>query len=116
MSFETRSSGWPECSAMISSRRRLTLITSRAWISISVACPSKPPESWCSRIFAFGSATRFPLRAAGQEQGAHRHRDPDTRRLDVGPHELHRVVDREPGVDRAAGRVDVDRDVGVRLL
>src|SRR2546430_8947269 len=26
----------------------------------------------------------LPLRAAGEEQGAHRHRDPDTRRLDVG--------------------------------
>ena len=25
---------------------RLTLITSRAWISMSVACPSKPPETW----------------------------------------------------------------------
>jgi hypothetical protein len=45
MSFEIRSSGCPVCSAMISSRRRLTLITSRAWISMSVACPSKPPQA-----------------------------------------------------------------------
>jgi hypothetical protein len=70
MSFETRSSGWPVCAAMISSRRRLTFITSRAWISMSVACPSKPPESWWIRIFAFGSAIRFPLVPPGEEQAA----------------------------------------------
>jgi len=46
---------------LISSRRRLTLITSRAWISMLVARPSKPPESWWIRIFAFGSAIRFPF-------------------------------------------------------
>jgi hypothetical protein len=34
----------------------------------------------------------------------------------VGLDELHRVVDREAGVDRAARRVDVDRDVLVRVL
>ena len=35
---------------------------------------------------------------------------------DVRLDELHRVVDREPGVDRAARRVDVERDVLVRVL
>jgi hypothetical protein len=35
---------------------------------------------------------------------------------EAAPVQLHRAVDRESGVDRAAGRVDVDRDVRVRLL
>ena len=56
------------------------------------------------------------LRAARQEQGAHAHRDAHADRLDVGLHELHRVVDREAGIDRAARRVDVDRDVLVGIL
>ena len=55
-------------------------------------------------------------RAAGQQQRAHRHRDPDAGRLDLRLDELHRVVDREAGVDLAAGRVDVDRDVLVRVV
>ena len=33
-----------------------------------------------------------------------------------GPDELHRVVDREPGIHDAARRVDVDRDVLVGVL
>ena len=34
----------------------------------------------------------------------------------VGPHVLHRVVDRHPRVHRAAGRVDVERDVALRVV
>src|SRR4029077_18842557 len=56
------------------------------------------------------------LRAGGEKQRAHRHRDPDTRRCDVRLDELDRVVDREPRVDGAARRVDVDVDVLVRVL
>ena len=32
---------------------------SLAWISMSVAWPEKPPETWWIRIFEFGSAIRF---------------------------------------------------------
>ena len=35
--------------------------------------------------------------------------------LDVGPDVLHRVVDRRQRRERAAGRVDVDLDVSVRV-
>src|SRR6478736_5803343 len=56
------------------------------------------------------------LRAGGEKQRAHRHRDPDTRRRDVRLDELDRVVDRESRVDGAARRVDVDVDVLVRIL
>src|SRR3954469_25293388 len=56
------------------------------------------------------------LRAAGQQQRAHRHRDADADRRDVRLDELHRVVDREARVHRPARRVDVDRDVLLRVL
>src|SRR4051794_17420581 len=56
------------------------------------------------------------LAAAREQQRAHAHRDADADRLDVGLDELHRVVDREPGVNRAARRVDVDADVLVRVF
>ena len=35
--------------------------TSRAWISISVAWPSKPDEGWCTRMRLLGSAERLPF-------------------------------------------------------
>src|SRR3954468_4373589 len=54
--------------------------------------------------------------AAGQQQRAHRHRDADADRLHVGLDELHRVVDREAGVDGSARRVDVERDVLVGVV
>ena len=89
---------------------------SRAWISMSAAWPEKPPETWWIRILAFGQ--RHPLAggAAAQQQGAHAHRDADADRLHVRLDELHRVVDREAGVDAAARRVDVEADVLVRVL
>ena len=34
---------------------------SRAWISMSVACPWKPADTWWMRIFEFGRAIRFPF-------------------------------------------------------
>ena len=55
-------------------------------------------------------------RAAGEQQRAHAHRDAEADRLHVGLDELHRVVDREAGIDDAAGRVDVERDVLVGVL
>src|SRR6266571_7976161 len=65
-----------------------------------------------------GVRQRHPLsfRAAAQEESPHRHRDPDADRRYVRLDELHRVVDREAGVDRSARRVDVDRDVLVGVL
>src|SRR5512133_948539 len=116
MSLETLSSDCPLCSAMISSIRRLTAIASRAWISMSLACPSKPPQSWWMRIFACGSANRLPLAPAGEQQRAQRHRDPDAGGRHLRLDELDRVVDREPRVDGAPGAVDVERDVLVRVV
>src|SRR5512133_3434934 len=64
MSLETFSTGCPLCWAMISSIRRLSAIASWAQISMSLACPSKPPQSWWMSIFAFGSAIRLPFAPA----------------------------------------------------
>ncbi len=36
-------------------------MTSRAWISMSVAWPWKPEDTWWIRIFALGSAMRLPF-------------------------------------------------------
>src|SRR3954451_8362091 len=55
-------------------------------------------------------------RAPGEDQRAHGHRDPAADRRHVGLDEPHRVVDREPGVDHAARRVDVHLDVLVGVL
>ena len=68
------------------------------------------------RIRLFGSASRLPGRSSGEQQRPHRHRDPVADRLHVGSDELHRVVDRHAGVDRAAGRVDVEVDVLVGVV
>ena len=101
---------------MISSSRRRRSMTSRAWISMSVAWPWKPDETWWIRIFAFGQRHALALRPAAEQQRAHRHRDADADRRHVRLDELHRVVDRQARVHRAAGRVDVERDVLVGIL
>src|SRR5205085_9904302 len=54
--------------------------------------------------------------AGGEQQRAHRHRHAHAHRLDVRPDELHRVVDGKAGIDAAAGRVDVQGDVLLRVL
>jgi len=116
MSVETFSSGCPLCSATISSIPRLSAIASRAWISMSLACPSKPPRSWWIRIFAFGSAIRLPFTPAASRSAPSDIAIPTEMVVDRGLDELHRVVDREAGVDRAAGAVDVERDVLVGVV
>ena len=63
-----------------------------------------------------GQRHALALRAPGQQQRAHRHRDADADRLHVRLDELHRVVDRQARVDRAARRVDVERDVLLGVL
>ena len=83
---------------------------------MSVACPWKPPDTWWIRILAVRQRHALSLRARREQQRAHAHRDADADRLHVGLDELHRVVDREAGVHRAARRVDVDRDVLVGVL
>src|SRR5579862_5776893 len=56
------------------------------------------------------------LCARREKQRAHRHGDADARGRHLAADELHRVVDGEAGVHRAARRVDVELDVLVRVL
>ncbi len=65
---------------------------------------------------AVGQREALAGRSSRQQQRAHRHRDPVADRLHVGADELHRVVDRHAGVDRAARGVDVEVDVLVRIV
>ena len=89
---------------------------SRAWISMSVTWPWKPAGGLVDQDLRVRRHHPLALLAAGQQQRAHAHRDADADRLHVGLYVLHRVVDREARVDRAARRVDVDRDVLVGVL
>ena len=73
--------------------------------------PSKPRGRLVDQDPGVRQREALAVGAAHQQQRAHRHRDPDAHRRHVGLDEVHRVVDRQAGVDRAAGRVDVDRDV-----
>ena len=58
----------------------------------------------------------FAFRAGAEEHRAHAGGDAHAIRRHVARHELHRVVDREAGRHGAAGRVDVDVDVLLRVL
>ena len=51
-----------------------------------------------------------------QQDRRHRRGHADADRADRGAQVLHRVVDREPGGHDAAGRVDVQADVALRVL
>ena len=104
------------CLDMISSISRLRLITSRAWISMSVGWPVEARGALVDQDLRVRQRHALPGCSAGEDDGSHRHRHPDADRLNVGLDELDRVVDRESGVDDAARRVDVDRDVLVRIL
>ncbi len=65
---------------------------------------------------AVGQRIALARRAGGQQHGRHRGRHADADRADRCPQVLHRVVDREAGVDDAAGRVDVQADVLLGVL
>jgi hypothetical protein len=60
---------------------------------------------------AVGQGEALARRAGGEDERGHRHRDAAADRLHVAGDRLHRVVDREAGVDLPARRVDVQRDV-----
>ena len=66
--------------------------------------------------FAWGSASRFPWRASGDDHRGRGHADAVTDRLHVGADVLHRVVDRKAGVHLPARGVDVEADIRVRIL
>ena len=83
---------------------------------MSDAVPPMPPDGWCIMIRACGSAYRLPCVPAHSRNwpidAAMPIANVATSLLD----ELHGVVDRHAGVDRATGRVDVEVDVALGVL
>ncbi len=63
-----------------------------------------------------GQRETLALGAGQQQKRAHAGRLPDTIRHHVVLDELHGVVDRQPRGDGAAGRIDIERDVLLRVL
>src|SRR5436190_940474 len=63
-----------------------------------------------------GQGVTLALRPRRQQDRGHRGRLADAVGLHVGLDELHRVVNRHPGGDHAAGAVDVQQDVAIRVL
>ena len=61
-------------------------------------------------------AEPFPLLAAGQQQSAHAGCLTYAHGAHVGAHELHGVVNGKTRTDRAAGGVDVNVDILVRIF
>jgi hypothetical protein len=64
----------------------------------------------------FGRRVALALRARAQQHRAHAGRHAHAVGVYIAGDELHRVVDREACRHRAAGAVDVDVDVLVRIL
>src|SRR6266545_3891726 len=83
---------------------------------MSLASPSKPPQSWWMRILAFGSAIRFPRVPPASRSAPIDIAIPTAIVAIRGLDELHRVVNGQASVDGAAGAIDVERDVLVGVL
>ena len=80
-------------------------------LGVDLRCRSPGPGSRRGLVdedAAVRQRRRLPFAPPASEQRAHRHRDAAAGGRDVGLDELHRVVDRQPGVDDAARRVDVE--------
>ena len=58
----------------------------------------------------------LPLFAGGEKEGAHGCGHAETDRIHLRTDEAHRVEDRHAGRNRAAGAVDVKRNVLVRIF
>ena len=78
--------------------------------------PLGPAPGLVDQDARVGQREALAVGARREQHRAHRRRLADADRLHVGPDELHRVVDREPGRGRAARAVDVEVDVLLGIL
>ena len=78
--------------------------------------PWVPPEGWWIMISALGSAIRLPLVPAREQERAHGRRHADADGGDIALDVLHGVVDGHAGGDAAAGAVDIELNVLIRVL
>ena len=104
------------CLAKVAARLSFSRWISLKVISISVAWPWAPPRGLVDHDPGVGQGEALALGAGGQQVGAHGGALADAVGDDVVLHELHGVVDGQARGDAAAGAVDVDLDVLVRVL
>ena len=84
--------------------------------STSLAVPCAPPQTWWIMMSRVRQGEALALGAGGEKHRAHAGGHADAVGVHVAGEELHRVVDREAGGDGAAGAVDVNVDVLLRVL
>ena len=77
---------------------------------------AEPARALVDHDPAVRQGVALAVRAGRQQDRGHRRRHADADRADRRPQVLHGVVDREAGRDLAAGRVDVQADVLLRVL
>ena len=86
-------------------------------MSISAAWPGEAVHGRLMDHDArIGQAETLALGAGRQQHRCHGSCLSHAKRHDIGPHEAHRVQNRQTGRDRAARRVDVNRDVPLGVL
>ena len=83
---------------------------------MSDAEPPMPPRGLVHHDPRVRQGVALALGAGAQQELAHRGRQAHADGGDVVGDVVHRVVDRHAGVDRAAGGVDVEEDVGLGVL
>ncbi len=83
---------------------------------MSSAVPSMPARRLVDHDPGVGQGVPLALGPGGQQHGAHRGALADAIGRHVAGDELHRVVDRHAGRDAAAGRIDVQVDVGLGIV
>ena len=88
---------------MISAIWRVVAATSRAAIWMSAGAPRKPGGALVDHQLRVRQREPLPRRAAGDDHRRGGHAHPEADRAHVGPDVLHRVVDGQPRVGRAAG-------------
>ena len=116
VSCSTFSIGWPVWRARISVLR-LTRNSHSLHLDDRVrGVAAEPAGALVDHDPAVRQGVALARGAGRQQDGGHRGGHADADRADRRAQVLHRVVDGEPGVDDAAGRVDVQADVLLRVL
>ena len=115
VSFSIFSSGWPVCLSRIRLSRSLIFAELLGVDHDVFGRAFHAGHRLVDEDAGIGQGVALPLGAGGQQHGRHRGRLADAVGGHVAGDELHRVVDRQPGGDAAARRVDVkvDRGLGV---
>ena len=97
------------------SRSRMRRICS-AWMLMSVACPLRAAAGLVDHDLRVGQRPALAPGARRQQERAHRRRQADADGRYLALDVLHRIVDRKAGRHGAAGAVNIEEDVLVRVV